>query len=115
MKLKQGDLFWISPNGSNGIRSTQSRPHMVVGEDAVGMVVVCALTSNLKRAKEPGNVLLEKGEANLPRQSVVVVSGTVALEKTQLGEFIGTLSNARIKQALAGLHFVQSMLAHHIL
>jgi hypothetical protein len=34
---------------------------------------VCALSSNLKRASEPGNVLLELGEGDLEKQSVVVV------------------------------------------
>lgn len=74
------------------------------------MVIVCALTSNLKRAKELGNVLLEIGEANLPRQSVVVVSRRSTMDKTQLGEYIGTLTQQRIDQVLSGLRFLQSMI-----
>lgn len=43
-------------------------------ESAINTVVVCALTTNLRRARIPGNVLLDEGEADLPEQSVVVVS-----------------------------------------
>jgi mRNA interferase MazF len=71
-------------------------------------VVLCALSSNLHRAKERGNVLLEMGEGNLPRQSVVVVSQVSSVEKTQLGERIGRLSPERIDEILAGLRFQQS-------
>ena len=70
--------------------------------------MVCALTSNLKRRTEPGNVLLEPGEANLPKQSVVVVSQVDAVEKTQLGEYIGTLSAQRVAQIFAGMRFQQT-------
>ena len=71
-------------------------------------VIVCALTSNLKRASEPGNVLLDAGEGSLPRQSVAVVSQVCSVEKARLGGFIGALSEARVEQILAGLRFQQA-------
>jgi mRNA interferase MazF len=71
---------------------------------------VCALTTNLQRAKSPGNVLLEAGEANLPRQSVVVVSQVSTVNKTQLGQYIGSLSGERIHQILNGMQFLQTFL-----
>ena len=113
MNVRQGDLFWISPNDSNGIASDHTHPYVVIQKDALDMVVVCALTSNLKRAKEPGNVLLEEGEANLPRQSVVVVSKAFPIDKTLLGEYIGTLTEQRVSQVLAGMRFSQAMTQHH--
>jgi mRNA-degrading endonuclease toxin of MazEF toxin-antitoxin module len=63
---------------------------VVVQEDVfnhsrIATVVVCALTSNLHRANEPGNVLLEVGEGNLPEQSVVVVSQISSVDKALLG------------------------------
>ena len=57
----------------------------------------------------PGNVLLDAGEANLPRQSVVVVSQVSTVNKTQIGEYIGTLTSERISQILAGMRFLQLM------
>ena len=113
MKVRQGDIFWISPDESNGIESDYVHPHVVIQDDASSVVTVCALTTNLKRAKAPGNVLLDEGEANLPRQSVVVVSQAFAVDKTQLGEFIGTVTEQRINQIVAGMRFLQIMTRHH--
>jgi mRNA interferase MazF len=79
----------------------------VFNHSRITTVVVCALTSNLHRANEPGNVLLEVGEGNLPRQSVVVVSQISSVDKARLGERIGSLSDARVEQILAGLRFQQ--------
>lgn len=112
MGVNQGDLFWISPNETNTIESDYTHPHVIVQVEA-DRLTVCALTSNLKRAKEPGNVLLDEGEANLPKQSVVVVSQVSTVDKTQLGEYIGTLTEQQINQVLAGIRFLQVMTQHH--
>jgi mRNA interferase MazF len=70
-------------------------------------VIVCALTTNLKRANDPGNILLDVGEANLPEQSVIVVSKVSSINKTQLGAQIGSLTKVRIEQIFAGMRFLQ--------
>ena len=113
MEITQGAIFWIMPNGSKGVASDHTHPHVVIYDESINTVFVCALTSNLKRAKEPGNVLLEEGEANLPRQSIVVVSQVSRVDKTQLGAYIGTLTEQRINQVLAGMRFLQFMTQHH--
>ncbi len=64
---------------------------------------MCALTSNLRRADAPGNVLLIDGEANLTKRSVVNVSQLFTVDKSQLGEFIGTLPARRVRQILDGI------------
>jgi mRNA interferase MazF len=79
----------------------------VFNHSRITTVVVCALTSNLHRANEPGNVLLEVGEGNLPEHSVVVVSQVSSVDKARLGQRIGSLSAARVDQILAGLRFQQ--------
>lgn len=112
-RINRGDVFWIGPDDSRGPAPSYSHPHVVVQDDVfnhsrITTVVVCALTSNLHRANEPGNVLLDVGEGNLPRQSVVVVSQISSVEKARLGERIGSLSDARVEQILAGLRFQQA-------
>lgn len=89
-----------------------AHPHVVVQEDVfncsrITTVIVCALTSNLQRASEPGNVLLAAGEGDLPRQSVVVVSQISSVEKSRLGPRVGVLSPERVEQIIAGLRFQQ--------
>jgi len=68
---------------------------------------VCALTTNLHKAHGPGNVLLEPGEGDLPKQSAVIVSQIASVDKARLGEKIGSLSPARVDQIVAGLRFIQ--------
>jgi mRNA interferase MazF len=75
----------------------------VFNRSRLGTVVVCTLTSNLKRAQVPGNVLLEEGEANLPKQSVAVVSQLFTVDKEDLMERIGCLSAERVRQILQGI------------
>jgi mRNA interferase MazF len=111
-RINRGDVFWIGPDDSRGPAPSYSHPHVVVQDDVfnhsrITTVVVCALTSNLHRANEPGNVLLDVGEGNLPQQSVVVVSQVSSVDKARLGERIGSLSDTRVEQILAGLRFQQ--------
>jgi mRNA interferase MazF len=112
VNIRRGDLFWVEADDTRSSVPGVAHPHVVLQDDLfnrsrIHTVVVCALTSNLNRANEPGNVLLEPGEANLTRQSVVVVSQLSSLLKTELGEYIGTLSAARVEQILTGLRFQQ--------
>lgn len=84
---------------------------MIVQNDAfnesrINTVVVCGLTSNLRRAGDPGNVLLFPGEANLPEQSVVNISQIVTLDKSQLRARIGTLSPERVREVLRGINLL---------
>jgi mRNA interferase MazF len=111
-RIDRGDVFWLEGDDSRGPTPSYSHPHVVVQEDVfnhsrIATVVVCALTSNLHRANEPGNVLLDVGEGNLPEQSVVVVSQIASVDKARLGERIGSLSDSRVEQILAGLRFQQ--------
>ncbi len=69
-------------------------------------MMIFFLKSNLSRAKAMGNVLLELGEANLDRESVVNVSQIFTVDKSLLTEKIGTLSRKRIRQILSGLAIV---------
>lgn len=114
MQINQGDIYWVPLEESDEVDPGYIHPHVIVQDNLfnhsrIDTVVVCALTTNLKRANLPGNILLEAGEANLPKQSVVVVSQVSAVKKAQLGEYIGSLSVARIDQILAGMRFIQRM------
>ena len=111
MVIAQGDIFWLDPGAPRGAGPGFRRPHVVVQNDVfnasrIQTIVLCSVTSNLTRAKAPGNLLLRKGEANLPRPSVVNVSQIVTVDKSVLKEKIGTLSRPRILEIVAGLRLV---------
>lgn len=111
--IYRGDLYWAEPDESRGSVPGHAHPHVVVQDDVfnhsrIETVVVCALTSNLHRATEPGNVRLDPAEGNLEKESVVVVSQVSSIPKTHLGARIGALSEARVEQILAGMRFQQA-------
>jgi len=108
MVISQGDIVWVDLDDPTGSEPGYRHPHVVIQNNVfnrsrINTVVVCALTSNLKRALAPGNVLLEIGEANLPKQSVVNVSQIFTVDKAQLGEKIGALSTERVREILDGI------------
>ncbi len=110
--INQGDVYWVQIEGMNGEEADIPHPYVVVQDNLfnhsrIHTVVICALTSNIKRASMPGNVTLEVGEANLPKSSVVEVSKLSSVDKAQLGDYIGTLNEERVNQILAGMRFVQ--------
>ena len=109
--INQGDIFWIDLGKPSGSEPAYRHPHVVVqnnlfNRSRINTVIVCALSSNLKRAETPGIVLLDPGEADLPKQSVVMVSQVFSVDKTQLNEYIGTLSNRRVRQILDGIRLL---------
>lgn len=112
-RIFRGELYWLTAETPYGDLPPYAHPHVVVQEDVLNhsrltTVVVCALTSNLHRATEPGNVLLDEDEGGLPRRSVVVVSQVSCVDKAQLGERIGALSDQRVDEILDGLRFQQA-------
>ena len=111
--VHRGDVFWVAPDDTRGPVPDYAHPHVVVQDDVfnrsrITTVIVCALTSNLNKASEPGNVLLDAGEAGLPARSVVVVSQISSIDRSRLGDRIGALSEARVDQILDGLRFQQA-------
>ena len=108
MVINQGDVYWVEVDEPTGSEPGYSHPHVVVqnnlyNQSKIRTVIVCVITSNLKLALLPGNVALEKGEANLPKASVVNVSQMMTIDKTQLDEYIGTLSPKRVNEILDGI------------
>jgi mRNA interferase MazF len=111
MVIRQGDVYWVDLDEPAGSEPGYRHPHVVIQNDLfnasqISTVIVCALTSNLRRAASPGNVLLEKGEANLPKPSVVNVTQVMTVDKEMLVEWMGRLSDKRVQQILEGLRLV---------
>ena len=108
MVIHQGDIFWIELEEPVGSEPGYRHPHVVIqnnlfNQSRINTVIVCTLSSNLRRASVPGNVLLDAGEAGLSKQSVVLTSQIFTLDKSQLGELIGTLVGRRVRQILDGI------------
>ena len=108
MNIKQGDIFWVELGTPRGSEPAYRHPCIVIqnnlfNQSKISTIVVCTLTSNLKRANAPGNVLLRKGEGGLKKDSVVNISQMITINKTDLVEKIGSLSPARISEVIEGV------------
>lgn len=108
MVIRQGEVYWVDLGAPSGSGPGFLHPHVVIQNDlfnrsALRTVVVCALTSKLERASAPGNVLLDEGEADLPKRSVVNVTQIFTVDKGDLVDKLGALSPSRVEEILAGL------------
>lgn len=111
MVIKQGDIFWVKLKAPRDSEPGYRHPHIVVqnnifNQSKINTVVTCALTSNFKLAKAPGNVLIKKGEANLPKRSVVNITQIFTISKNRLDNKIGSLSKNRTFQILQGIQLL---------
>ena len=96
---------------SSGSGPVERHPCVVVQSDVfnrsrIATTVVCLITSNLDGAAAPGNVALKKGDARLPKPSVVNVSQIITVDKSELEERIGRLPSAALGSVLMGLRLV---------
>ncbi len=106
--IRQGDLYWLDLGEPVGSAPGFRHPHVVVQNDLfnlsdIGTVTVCGITSNLIRARSPGNVLLQAGEANLRKPSVVNVSQIYTVDKSELVEKVGSLSAESLRRVVDGI------------
>ncbi len=111
MVISQGDIYWIDLEEPSGSEPGYRHPHVVVqnnlfNQSRIRSVVVCQLTSNLERVRFPGNILLDKQETNLSKDSVANVSQILTVDKSRLDEYVGTLSPKRVREILNGMQLV---------
>jgi mRNA interferase MazF len=69
-------------------------------------VIVAVISSNLRLAEAPGNVLLPVQARGLARDSVVNVSQLITLDRSFLTEPIGKIPERVMSEVVAGLRLV---------
>jgi mRNA interferase MazF len=94
MVIAQGEVWWADLGEPAGSEPGFRQPVVVVQGEAFNAstlrTVVCvALTSNLKWAEAPGNVLLPARATGLSKPSVANVSQVVTLDRDALTERAG--------------------------
>jgi mRNA interferase MazF len=111
MVIGQGEIWWAELPPPTGSEPGYRRPVVVVQGDALNRsklaTAVCVpLTSNLRWADAPGNVLLPARSTNLAKDSVANVSQIVALDRSVLTERVAKLSHAKLELLLSGIDVV---------
>ena len=109
--IARGEVWWADLGQPAGSEPGYRRPVVVVQGDAFNAsslhTVVCVvLTSNLRWAEAPGNVLLSARSTGLPKPSVANVSQLVTLDRDVLTERAGRLSASNLELVLAGIDVV---------
>jgi mRNA interferase MazF len=110
-EVRQGDVYWLEFGPAVGSAPAERHPCVVVQSDLfnqsrISTTVVCLITSNLTRGSAPGNVTLKKGDANLPKASVVNVSQVQTVDKSELTDKIGKLSKSVMTAVQSGLYLL---------
>jgi mRNA interferase MazF len=106
--IRQGEVYWLHFGPAEGSAPAGRRPALVVQHDrfnrsAIPTTVVVAVTSNLRLSAMPGNVRLRRGEAGLPRASVVNVSQIRTIDRTLLGDRVGAVGADKMRDVINGL------------
>ena len=114
MVIRKGSIYWVDFSPGKGSEPKGRRPGLVIQNDVLNdsklnTVVMLAITATMKFGELPGNVVLNKGEANMPKQCVINVTQIKSVDKTSLKEKIGTLSKQKILDVVAGLNLVLSL------
>lgn len=103
MQISIGDIYWLN------INEDIPHPHVIVEVLLeTNKVKLCGITTNANKASMPGNVVLEIGEANLNKKSIVEVYKTVSIELSELKEFIGRLNQERVEEIKRGIQFINN-------
>ena len=111
MVVRYGSIYWVDFSPGKGSEPKGRRPGLVIQNDILNdsklnTVVVLAITSTMKFGELPGNVVLKKGEANMPKQCVINVTQIKTVDKASLKEKIGSLSKKKMLEVNKGLNLV---------
>ena len=112
--IRKGSVYWVDFSPAKGSEPMGKRPGLVLQNDLLNdsklnTVIVAAITSTMKFGDLPGNVKLHKGEANLPRPSVINMTQIKTVDKRSLRAKIGTLSKDRMTQVHDGLNLIMDL------
>ncbi|MCP3931079.1 MAG: type II toxin-antitoxin system PemK/MazF family toxin [Bacteroidetes bacterium] len=112
--VKRGTIYWADLSGSQTSGEKELRPCLVIQNDVLNesrlnTTVVVAITSIPNFGKLPGNVIIEKGVANMPGQGIVNVSQVMSIEKNKIEAKIGTLSTILMEKVSAGLKLIMKL------
>ncbi len=106
--MRRGEVWWADLGEPRGSAPALVRPVVIVSADtynasAIRTILAAAITSNLRLADAPGNVLLRAGDGGLPTSSVVNVTQLATLGRANLLALIGALPRERLELVDRGL------------
>lgn len=109
--IRRGKIWWASLAEPAGSEPGYRRPVLVVqtndfNESRLRTVIVLTITSNLRLAGAPGNVLCHRRNTGLTKDSVINVSQAATVNKTRLTQRIGVVPATLMHEVEAGMRLV---------
>ena len=109
--VQRGEIWWASLPAPLASGPGYRRPVVVVqtdqfNESRISKIVIATITSNLRLAAAPGNVVLLPTDSGLPAESVINVSQVMTVDKSFLTDQIGALPHRAMNAVDAGLRLV---------
>ena len=110
--MVKGEIWWANlPETPYGSEPGKNRPVVIIQNDLLNRsdlntVIVVSITSNMKLAKMPGNITLEKGVSGLDKQSVISFSQISTIDKTRLTELVSMLPKNIIQKINESMRYI---------
>ncbi len=112
--MNRGEVWWADLAEPRGSEPAKRRPVIIVQEDSLTRsrlqtVMVVPITSNLKRAAAPGNVVLARAHSKLRVESVALACQVLTIDKHFLTEKVSTLPRSTMARLDAGLRLTLAL------
>ena len=113
--MTRGELWWVDLGLPFGSEPAYRRPVLIVQNDffnnsRINTTIVIPITTNDLYAEVPGNILLQKDESKLSRDSVLLISQVKVIDKIRLIEKIYKVNNAIMEKVENNLMFILGIL-----
>ncbi|TVM00559.1 MAG: PemK family transcriptional regulator [Candidatus Brocadia sp. WS118] len=97
---KRGEIYFLDFSPSKGREVKGSHPAVViqndVGNKVSSLIIVAAITSNLKVADLPVGVMIMPEESGLFQKSVIHLGQIYTIDKERLENHVGMLSKSKM-------------------
>ena len=109
--MRRGEIWWASLPALRKSEPGFRRPLLILQCDdfnrsRIQTVVALVISSNLRLAEAPGNVLLTRKESGLPKKSVANVSQVITVDRSCLAGKVKKLGPAKIREIDRGVRLV---------
>ena len=89
--MQRGEIWWAELHDPVASEPGYRRPVLIIQSDdfnrsRIQTVIAVVLTTNLRLAAAPGNVLVAADDTKLPKDSVVNISQLITIDKSFLTE-----------------------------
>ena len=114
MVIERGEIWWTDLPEPQGSMPGYKHPVLILQSDkfnrsSLDTIIGVVITTNLRLKNMPGNILLTPRQSGLAQDSVLNITQIVTANKTDLMEFVGTLSEHKMEQINESLRLVLSL------